>query len=64
VGPQHARKFAARLGAMGIPYLFYEVAEGGHGAGANIKERAFTTALEYTYFARKLMDSGPPASVP
>jgi prolyl oligopeptidase len=64
VGPQHARKFAARLGAMGIPYLFYEVTEGGHGAGANIKERAFTSALEYTYFARKLMDAGPPGSVP
>ena len=55
VGPQHARKFAARLGQMGIPYLYYEVIEGGHGSGANIKERAFTNALEYTYFTRKLM---------
>ena len=56
VGPQHARKFAARLGAMGIPYLFYEVIEGGHGSGANIKERAFTDALEFTYFTRQLME--------
>jgi prolyl oligopeptidase len=56
VGPQHARKFAAKLGAMGIPYFFYEVTEGGHGAGANIKERAFTDALQFTYFARKLMN--------
>ncbi|MFI5208910.1 MAG: prolyl oligopeptidase family protein [Gemmatimonadales bacterium] len=56
VGPQHARKFAAKLGAMGIPYLFYEVVEGGHGSGANIKERAFTDALEFTYFTRKLME--------
>jgi len=56
VGPQHARKFAARLGEMGIPYLFYEVTEGGHGAGANLKEKAKTTALELTYFSRKLMD--------
>ncbi|MEO8139753.1 MAG: prolyl oligopeptidase family serine peptidase [Gemmatimonadota bacterium] len=55
VGPQHARKFAAKLGAMGIPYLFYEVIEGGHGSGANIKERAFTDALQFTYFTRKLM---------
>jgi len=54
VGPQHARKFAAKLASMGIPYLFYEVTEGGHGAGANIKERSFTTALEYTYFTQKL----------
>jgi prolyl oligopeptidase len=56
VGPQHARKFAARLAAMGKPYLFYEVIEGGHGAGANLKETARTQALEMTYFIRKLMD--------
>ena len=56
VGPQHARKFAARLREYGIPYLFYEVTEGGHGSGANLKEKAHTSALEMTYFARKLMD--------
>ena len=56
VGPQHARKFAAKLAAMGKPYLFYEVIEGGHGAGANLRERARTSALEMTYFIRKLMD--------
>ncbi|HET9028613.1 MAG TPA: prolyl oligopeptidase family serine peptidase [Candidatus Aquilonibacter sp.] len=55
VGPQHARKFAAKLAAMGVPYLFYEVTEGGHGAGANLKERAHTSALEWTYFTKKLM---------
>lgn len=55
VGPQHARKFAAKMAAMGDPYLFFEVTEGGHGSGANLKERAHTTALEYTYFADKLM---------
>ena len=54
VGPQHARKFAAKLGAMHIPYFFYEVTEGGHGAGANINEKSFTSALEYTYFTRAL----------
>jgi prolyl oligopeptidase len=64
VGPQHARKFAAKLGSLGIPYLFYEVIEGGHGAGANIKERAFTSALEFTYFARKLVDARLPTNVP
>lgn len=56
VGPQHARKFAARLSEFGIPYYFYEVTEGGHGSGANLREKAHTTALEMTYFARKLMD--------
>ncbi|HVX41608.1 MAG TPA: prolyl oligopeptidase family serine peptidase [Gemmatimonadaceae bacterium] len=55
VGPQHARKFAAKMAAMGLPYMFYEVTEGGHGAGANLKERAHTSALEYTYFTRQLM---------
>jgi prolyl oligopeptidase len=55
VGPQHARKFAAKMSAMGLPYLFYEVTEGGHGAGANLQERAHTPALEFTYFTRQLM---------
>src|SRR4029077_16135431 len=31
VGPQHARKFAAKMSAMGLPYMFYEVIECGHG---------------------------------
>jgi prolyl oligopeptidase len=56
VGPQHARKFAAMLKALGDPYLYYEVIEGGHGAGANQIESAHTEALEMTYFIRKLMD--------
>jgi prolyl oligopeptidase len=55
VGPEHARKFAAKLAAMDVPYLFYEVTEGGHGAGANLDERAHTAALEWTYFSRRLM---------
>ena len=56
VGPQHARKFAAKLASMRKPYLFYEVIEGGHGSGANLKERAHTSALEWTYFTQKLMN--------
>lgn len=56
VGPQHARKFAAKLASMHVPYLFYEVTEGGHGAGANLKETAKTTALGWTYFMMKLME--------
>jgi prolyl oligopeptidase len=58
VGPQHARKFAARLHEYGIPYLFYEVLEGGHAAGASIEEKAHTDALEMTYFVRQLMEPG------
>ncbi|WP_324192693.1 prolyl oligopeptidase family serine peptidase [Nocardia transvalensis] len=55
VGPQHARKFAAKLASLGYPYLFYEGSEGGHGTGATIDESAVTTALRYTYFMRRLM---------
>ncbi|MEP6733468.1 MAG: prolyl oligopeptidase family serine peptidase, partial [bacterium] len=57
VGPQHARKFAAKMGEMKLPYLFYEVIEGGHGSGANIEQQAHTEAMEFTYFARQLMDT-------
>ena len=57
VGPEQARKFAAKLGAMGVGYLFYEVSEGGHGSGANLNEQAHTDALEWTYFTRKLMNA-------
>ncbi|WP_077037111.1 prolyl oligopeptidase family protein [Pelomonas sp. KK5] len=56
VGPQHARKFAARLSDYGIPYYFYEFTEGGHSADANLDELARTLALEYVYFSRQLMD--------
>ncbi len=55
VGPQHARKLAAKMAELGMPYLYYEVIEGGHGAGANAIQRAHTTALGYTYFTRQLM---------
>jgi prolyl oligopeptidase len=56
VGPQHARKFAARMEEYGLPFLYYEVTEGGHAAGANLKESAHTAALEMVYLTRQLMD--------
>jgi prolyl oligopeptidase len=56
VGPQHARKFAARMEEMGLPFLYYENTEGGHAAGANLKQQAHTQALEMVYLTRKLMD--------
>ena len=56
VGPQHARKFAARLSEYGIPYYFYEFTEGGHSADGNLQELARTLALEFVYFTRQLMD--------
>jgi prolyl oligopeptidase len=56
VGPQHARKFAARMEEMGLPFYYYENTEGGHGAGADLKQSAHTNALVMTYLTRKLMD--------
>jgi prolyl oligopeptidase len=56
VGPQHARKFAAKMEAMGLPFYYYENTEGGHGSGADIKQSARTNALTMTYFIEKLMD--------
>ena len=54
VGPQHARKFAARMEEMGLPFYYYENTEGGHGFGADLKQGARTTALTMTYLERKL----------
>ena len=56
VGPQHARKFAARMEQLGLPFLYYENTEGGHGAGADLKQGARTTALTMTYLQQKLMN--------
>ena len=56
VGPQHARKFAARMEEMGLPFYYYEETEGGHSSGANLKQQAHTAALQMIYLTRKLMD--------
>jgi prolyl oligopeptidase len=56
VGPVHARKFAARLEEFHKPFFYDEIVEGGHAAGADLKEQAKTWATQYTYLTRKLMD--------
>jgi prolyl oligopeptidase len=56
VGPVHARKFAAKMEEFKKPFFYEEIIEGGHGAGADLKERAQTLAVQYTYLTRKLMD--------
>ena len=62
VGPQHARKFAAKMEAMGLHVLYYENTEGGHGAGADLKQAAHTTALTMTYLQEKLMGDAAPSA--
>jgi prolyl oligopeptidase len=49
VGPAQARKMDARMLEYGQPANFYENIEGGHGAAADNKERAFMAALAYRY---------------
>ena len=56
VGPVHARKFAARMEEFKKPFFYREIIEGGHDAGADLKQRAQTEAVQYTYLARKLME--------
>jgi len=56
VHPGHARKMAAKMASMGLPFLYYENIDGGHAAAANLEERARRTALEFTYLFRKLVD--------
>jgi prolyl oligopeptidase len=56
VHPGHARKFAARMEALGMPFFYYENIDGGHSAAANLVEAARRRALEFTYLSKKLMD--------
>jgi prolyl oligopeptidase len=56
VGPVHARKFAARMKEFHKPFFYQEIVEGGHGAGADLKESAKTRTVEYMYLMQKLMD--------
>jgi prolyl oligopeptidase len=58
VHPAHARKYAAKMEALGMPFLYYENIEGGHSAAANLRERAKRVALEFTYLSQRLID-GP-----
>ncbi|WP_374943038.1 prolyl oligopeptidase family protein [Sphingomonas sp.] len=60
VGPQHARKFAARMQEYGLPYLFYEDTAGGHSGDADIAQGARLQALQMTYFAQKLIGPAAP----
>jgi prolyl oligopeptidase len=56
VHPGHARKFAARLEALGYPYLYFENTFGGHSNDADPEMNARRWAFHYVYLAQKLMD--------
>ena len=54
VHPGHARKMAAKLESMKIPFYYYENTEGGHSAGITNKQKAFENALAYSYLLMQL----------
>ncbi|MBU6374849.1 MAG: prolyl oligopeptidase family serine peptidase [Bdellovibrionales bacterium] len=54
VHPGHARKMAAKMEAMGLPFLFYENTDGGHGGAANLEQRVKIQALQLSYFSERL----------
>jgi prolyl oligopeptidase len=56
VHPGHARKYAARLAELGLPYLYFENTLGGHSNDADPALNAERWARHYVYLAQKLMD--------
>jgi len=58
VHPGHARKMAAKMESMGLPFYYFENTEGGHGSGVTSEQRARMLALTYSYLWLQL--SGKP----
>ena len=56
VHPAHARKMVAKMLDQGHDLLYYENIEGGHGGAANLKQRAYLSALIYAYLHGQLSD--------
>ena len=54
VHPGHARKMAAKMESMGLPFYYFENTEGGHGAGVTSAQVAKELALTYVYLWRQL----------
>ncbi|WP_309644633.1 prolyl oligopeptidase family serine peptidase, partial [Phenylobacterium sp.] len=56
VHPGHARKFAAKMEALGYPYLYFENTFGGHANDADPELNARRWARHYVYLSQKLVD--------
>jgi prolyl oligopeptidase len=54
VHPGHARKMVAKMKDQGHDVLYFEYMEGGHAAGTNPSQQAYTWALTYTFFLNEL----------
>ncbi len=56
VHPGHARKYAAKLSELGVPYVYYENTFGGHSNDADPAMNAARWAKHYIYLTQNLMD--------
>jgi prolyl oligopeptidase len=56
VHPAHARKFAAKMESLNLPFYFYESVEGGHQGNGDQEEAVRRRAMEITYLMKRLMD--------
>jgi prolyl oligopeptidase len=56
VHPGHARKMVAKMEDQGHKVFYYENTEGGHSAGANLKQHAKMDALKFVYLHKLLVD--------
>ena len=54
VHPGHARKMAALMESMDLPFYYFENTEGGHGSGVTSEQRARMTALTFAYLWERL----------
>ena len=54
VFPAQARRYAAKLESLGLPFYFYEAPEGGHGAAAGRIDQAWLDALIFLYLDMQL----------
>ena len=54
VHPGHARKMVARMMEQKHDVLYYENTEGGHAAGANLRQHAIRWALEFVFLSQRL----------
>jgi prolyl oligopeptidase len=54
VHPGHARKMVARMQEMDDPVYYYENTEGGHAGAANQNQRAYASALDFSYLWKML----------
>lgn len=54
VHPGHARKMAALMEELGHEVLYWENIEGGHGGAADNAQRAYMSALEYSFLWQHL----------